>query len=82
MDVLYDINSSLAMVTKVPLTKFSNCTPNQVSKLVPHDMQQKPLWSVDCSQNKCIGFYYSSFFIVCFHIPFNYASYFPLHITV
>ena len=31
------------MATKVPLIKFAKCTPNQVSKLVPHDMQQKPL---------------------------------------
>ena len=44
---LFTPNSPLAlhwpMVTKVPLVKFAKHTPNQVSKLVPHDMQQKPI---------------------------------------
>ena len=31
------------MATKVPLIKFAKRTPNQVSKLVQHDMRQKPL---------------------------------------
>ena len=31
------------MATKVPLMKFAKRTLSQVSKLVPHDMRQKPL---------------------------------------
>ena len=31
------------MATKAPLIKFAKHTPNQLSKLVPNDMRQKPL---------------------------------------
>ena len=43
--MIHQLNLTLRwpMATKVPLIKFAKHTPNQVSKLVPHDMQQKPL---------------------------------------
>ena len=67
--------------TKVPLIKFAKSTPNQVS-LSHMTCDKNPLWSVDYSQNKCIGFYYSSFFenlhshsiLLCFVFPFTLYS--------
>ena len=70
------------MVTKVRLIKFAKCTPDQVSKLVLHDILQKLLMVSRLLIKKMHTFLlFIIFLIVCFHIPFYYVSYFPLHFT-
>ena len=62
------------MATKVPPIKFPNAYPIKSPTLSHMTCNKNPLWSVDYSQNKCLGFHQSSFFLKFgFHIQCYYA---------
>ena len=80
-NVVYSLTLYWPKTTKVPVIKCAKHTPNQVSKLVPHDMQQKPLMVSRLLTKLMHRFLFSLFIIfliVCLHIPFYYALYLSL----
>ena len=71
------------MATKVPLINLPNAHPIKSASLSHKTCNKNPLQSIDYSENKCIGFCYSSFFfhsllshsiLLCFIFPFTLYS--------